>query len=53
MFPEHTYKSFDICTKIIIIAIIENYIKPVGELMYGGQGHKLSNFKMKKKGILH
>ena len=52
MFPDYIYKSFDTFTKIII-AIIENYIKPVGELMYEGQGHKLSDFKMKKKGILH
>ena len=52
MFPDYIYKSFDIFTKIII-AIIENYIKPDGELMYEGQGHKLSDFKMKKKGIFH
>ena len=31
MFPEYIYKSFDIFTKIII-ASIQNYIKPVGEI---------------------
>ena len=54
MFLEYIYEFFDIFTKIII-ATIENYIKPVGELMYEGQGqgHKLSNFKKKKKGSFH
>ena len=31
MFPEYVYKSFDIFTKIII-ATMEKYIKPVGEI---------------------
>ena len=31
MCPEYIYKSFDIFKKIII-ATIENYIKPVGEI---------------------
>ena len=51
MFPEYIYKPFDIFTKIIIVTI-KNYIKPVGEMMYG-QGHKISTLKMKKKGIFH
>ena len=31
MFPEYIYKYYDIFTEIII-ATIENYIKPVGEI---------------------
>ena len=33
------------------IRTIELRNKLVGELMYEGQGHKLSTFKMKKKGF--
>ena len=52
MFPEYIYKSFDIFTKIMIATykIISNRLE---KSMYEGQGHKLSNFKKKKKGIFH
>ena len=42
----HVYKQSDIWT----IELRKNCLE---KLMNEGQGHKLSNFKMKKKGIFH
>ena len=54
MLLEYIYESFDIFTKIIkaTYKIISNWLE---KLVYEGQGqgHKLSNFKKKKKWIFH
>ena len=52
MLSEYIYKCFDIFTKIIkaTYKIISNWLE---KLVYEGQGHKLSNFKKKKKWIFH
>ena len=52
MFPEYIYKSVNIFTKMIIVTI-GNYINRLEKMMYEGQGHKISTFKMKKQQIFH